>query len=76
MMKVKVLAIDIGGTAIKVCISDENGNIERYREFDTESEKGGKALVQKLIKVLVVQKKITKEAISFTWFFRRKKNNS
>lgn len=52
MMKVKVLAIDIGGTAIKVCISDENGNIERYREFDTESEKGAKALVQKLIKIV------------------------
>ena len=51
-MKVKVLAIDIGGTAIKVCISDENGNIERYREFDTESEKGAKALVQKLIKIV------------------------
>ncbi|OLS01468.1 ROK family protein [Tissierella creatinophila] len=48
----KILAIDIGGTKIKSCISDENGKIDSFREIDTESEKGGRALVQKLIDII------------------------
>ncbi|WP_347790199.1 ROK family protein [Solibacillus sp. CAU 1738] len=48
----KILAADIGGTSIKVVISDKDGNIETFNEFDTESEKGGKYLVEKLIKIL------------------------
>lgn len=48
----KILAIDIGGTTIKACISDSKGNIEKYREFDTESKKGGKFLVKKLINII------------------------
>lgn len=48
----KILAVDIGGTSIKLGISDEKGNIELFREFDTESKKGGKLLVEKLIKVI------------------------
>lgn len=48
----KILAIDIGGTTIKACISDENGNIYQYREFDTEAKKGGKIIVEKLINII------------------------
>ncbi len=48
----KILAIDIGGTKIKSCISDRDGNIESFKERDTESQKGGKALVEKLIEII------------------------
>jgi glucokinase-like ROK family protein len=50
--KVKILAADIGGTSIKVCISDLEGNIENFKEFDTESKKGGQYLVKKLIQII------------------------
>ncbi|WP_370588318.1 ROK family protein [Viridibacillus arvi] len=52
MTKVKILAADIGGTSIKVGISDKDGKIEVFKEFDTESKKGGKYLVEKLIKII------------------------
>lgn len=52
MTKVKILAADIGGTSIKIGICDKDGNIETFNEFETESEKGGKYLVEKLIKIL------------------------
>ncbi|MFJ9462513.1 ROK family protein [Viridibacillus arvi] len=52
MTKVKILAADIGGTSIKVGISDQNGKIDVFKEFDTESKKGGKYLVEKLIKII------------------------
>ncbi|MEH6994757.1 ROK family protein [Neobacillus drentensis] len=48
----KILAVDIGGTSIKLGISDEQGNIDVYREINTESKKGGKHVVEKLIKVM------------------------
>ena len=48
----KILAIDIGGTKIKTCIADRDGNIEGFKERDTESQKGGKALVEKLIEII------------------------
>jgi glucokinase len=50
--KVKILAADIGGTSIKVCVSDLEGNIENFKEYDTESKKGGKYLVEKLIQII------------------------
>ncbi|MGE7835648.1 ROK family protein [Viridibacillus arvi] len=52
MTKVKILAADIGGTSIKVGISDQNGKIDVFKEFDTESKKGGKYLVEKLVKII------------------------
>ncbi len=52
MTNVKILAADIGGTSIKVAISDQDGHIETFKEFDTESKKGGNYLVEKLIKII------------------------
>ena len=42
----KILAIDIGGTSIKLCISNEQGTISEFREYDTEAKKGGSHLVE------------------------------
>src|SRR5690625_3326430 len=52
MVKVKILAIDIGGTTIKSCLSDEKGNISEYRETATEAYKGGKHICNKLITII------------------------
>lgn len=46
----KFVAADIGGTSTKICISDENGRIEQFQEYDTESEKGGIYVINKLIR--------------------------
>lgn len=44
-----IVAIDIGGTSIKLAISDEKGQLKKFWEIDTEAEKGGRFIVQKLI---------------------------
>lgn len=46
----RILAIDIGGTSIKMCISDEKGNTSEYNEFDSEADKGGPHLVDNIIR--------------------------
>ncbi|MRH41161.1 ROK family protein [Aquibacillus halophilus] len=48
----KLVGVDIGGTSIKLCISNEKGVIEFFKEYDSESKKGGKYLVEKLIKII------------------------
>lgn len=48
----KILAMDIGGTKIKSCISDIDGNINEYKEHDTEGEKGAKFLIEKLMNII------------------------
>src|SRR5690625_7313452 len=52
MKSMKILAVDIGGTSIKLCLSDENGNIEIFQEYDSEANKGGKHLVEKVIQII------------------------
>lgn len=44
-----VLAIDIGGTAIKMCLVDEKGNATSFNEIDSEAKKGGEHLVSNLM---------------------------
>lgn len=44
----KIFAADIGGTSIKMCVTDENGNIGFFNEIETESKKGGPSIIQKL----------------------------
>jgi len=48
----KILAIDIGGTSIKMCLSDEKGNTTEFKEIDSEAQKGGPHLVDNLIQVI------------------------
>ena len=49
----KILAIDIGGTSIKLCISDEKGTISEFQEYDAEAKKGGSHLVECLIQFVM-----------------------
>lgn len=44
----KIFAADIGGTSIKMCVTNENGNIMFFNEIETESKKGGPSVIQKL----------------------------
>lgn len=43
----KYVSIDIGGTAIKYGLIDENGNILESFQMKTEAEKGGPSILQK-----------------------------
>ena len=52
MIHMKILAIDIGGTSIKICLSDELGNTSAFKEIDSEAAKGGPHLVENLIRVI------------------------
>lgn len=47
-----VLAIDIGGTAIKMCMVDENGTVSSFNEIDSEAKKGGTHLVDNLMNAI------------------------
>lgn len=48
----KILALDIGGTSIKLCLSDDKGNIEIFQEYSSEAEKGGTYLVERIINLI------------------------
>ena len=52
MCRIKIVAVDIGGTSIKMCLSDENGNISKFNEIDSEAAKGGPYLVTNLIQAI------------------------
>lgn len=44
----RILCADVGGTSIKLGISDEHGTITEFKEVPTESIKGGKYVMEKL----------------------------
>ncbi len=46
------VCIDIGGTAIKAGILDENGNIIEQSQVATEAKKGGKYVLEKVKKII------------------------
>ncbi|MGM9931524.1 ROK family protein [Pradoshia sp.] len=47
-----ILGADIGGTSIKIGISDEHGHLTSFGEYPSESKKGGKHLVERLIQYI------------------------
>lgn len=42
----KLLALDIGGTAIKSALTDEHGSVSEYRETPTNAKDGGAAVME------------------------------
>lgn len=48
----KFLAIDIGGTFIKMCVSDKKGTISEFNEIESESQKGGPHLIENLMQFI------------------------
>jgi len=46
---VNILAADIGGTNTKMAICHENGMIEHFMEYATQSEQGGPHVVERLL---------------------------
>lgn len=48
----KYISIDIGGTAIKYGLIDEMGNILERHEMPTESEKGGRQILGKVVEIV------------------------
>lgn len=58
----KYVSIDIGGTAIKYGVINENGEIISRNEMDTEAQKGGPAILKKVVGI--VEKLSAEEKIS------------
>lgn len=48
----KILAIDIGGTSIKLCLSDERGSISNFREYESETKMGADHLITRIIQLI------------------------
>lgn len=48
----RYVSIDIGGTAIKYGLIDEEGNIVKRQEMPTEASKGGKHILQKAVGIV------------------------
>ena len=48
----KILAIDIGGTAIKYGITDENFNVCEFYEIPSEAKLGGDHLMLKVLSIV------------------------
>lgn len=47
----RVLSIDIGGTAIKSAVTDEHGHVFDYKETDTEAKNGGPFVVERALEI-------------------------
>ena len=60
----RIFAADIGGTSIKVCLSDENGKIGLFKEVPTDREKGGPFIVQRLEELIAEHPDIDAISIS------------
>ena len=50
----KYISIDIGGTAIKYGIVSENAEVLLKKEMKTEAQKGGPAILEKVIGIVAV----------------------
>jgi predicted NBD/HSP70 family sugar kinase len=48
-MGMRIVAADIGGTNTKMCICDEYGNVDNFKEYATESERGGPHVIARLL---------------------------
>src|SRR5690625_4090404 len=48
-MKMKIVGVDIGGTSIKLGLFDETGHASEISEYETNGERGGKYVMEKLI---------------------------
>ncbi|MCC3356898.1 ROK family protein [Bacillus sp. REN16] len=60
----KIFAADIGGTSIKIGVTDENGVIQLFDEVVTERKKGGPYIVQKLEDIIAKYSDIDAISIS------------
>src|SRR5690625_3071452 len=46
----RIAGVDIGGTSIKLGIFNPQGEMQDFLEYNTESQKGGKYIMENLIK--------------------------
>ena len=60
----KIFAADIGGTSIKICVTDESGTVQIFDEVETESKKGGPHIIQKLGDIIATYPDINAISIS------------
>lgn len=60
----RILAFDIGGTNIKYALCDESFSITDKHTIPTEAQKGGQALVQKIISIIEEYDGVDRIAIS------------
>jgi glucokinase len=61
---VKILAFDIGGTAIKIGVINEEGQILESRETPTLAKEGGEALINRILNIIGEYKNIDRVGIS------------
>ena len=47
----RILALDIGGTAIKSAIANEKGEISELKEHDTNAKNGGPYVVERALEI-------------------------
>ncbi|MBY9078621.1 ROK family protein [Paenibacillus sp. HN-1] len=60
----RIAAADIGGTNIKTAICDENGTVSEFREFPTESRRGGPVIFANVLDKLAEYRDFDAIAIS------------
>ncbi|MNM98407.1 Beta-glucoside kinase [compost metagenome] len=60
----KILAADIGGTNTKMCICDEQGNVDQFKEYATESSLGGPHVINRLMSMMEEYEQFDAIAIS------------